>query len=65
MSKVLTSLPGGGRVGVSFSGGLDSSLAVVWRCERGAVRCTYTAKVGQYDAPEIDTVPDRTGQYVS
>src|SRR6476620_9500219 len=63
MSKVLTSLPAGERVGIAFSGGLDTSVAVAWMREKGAVPCTYTADLGQYDEPEIDTVPDRAGQY--
>ncbi len=63
MSKVLTSLPVGERVGIAFSGGLDTSVAVAWMRERGAVPCTYTADLGQYDEPEVETVPDRAGQY--
>ena len=59
MSKVLTSLPVGDRVGIAFSGGLDTSVAVAWMREKGAVPCTYTADIGQYDEPEIDTVPGR------
>ena len=63
VSKVLTSLPVGERVGIAFSGGLDTSVAVAWMREKGAVPCTYTADLGQYDEPEIDTVPERAGQY--
>jgi argininosuccinate synthase len=63
VSKVLTALPVGDRVGIAFSGGLDTSVAVAWMRERGAVPCTYTADLGQYDEPEIETVPDRAGQY--
>ncbi|WP_420111067.1 argininosuccinate synthase, partial [Pseudactinotalea sp.] len=63
MSKVLTSLPAGERIGIAFSGGLDTSVAVAWMREKGAVPCTYTADLGQYDEPEIDTVPDRAGEY--
>ncbi|CCH78413.1 argininosuccinate synthetase [Nostocoides japonicum T1-X7] len=63
MSKVLTSLPVGERVGIAFSGGLDTSVAVAWMREKGAVPCTYTADLGQYDEPEIDQVPDRAGDY--
>ncbi|KRE43334.1 argininosuccinate synthase [Knoellia sp. Soil729] len=63
MSKVLTSLPVGERVGIAFSGGLDTSVAVAWMREKGAVPCTYTADLGQYDEPEIDTVPERAGEY--
>ncbi len=63
MSKVLTSLPTGRRVGIAFSGGLDTSVAVAWMREKGAVPCTYTADIGQYDEPDIDGVPDRAFQY--
>ncbi len=51
MSKVLTSLPAGERVGIAFSGGLDTSVAVAWMRDKGAVPCTYTADIGQYDEP--------------
>src|SRR3954454_22207015 len=63
MSKVLTSLPVGERVGIAFSGGLDTSVAVAWMREKGAVPCTYTADLGQYDEPDIDSVPDRALAY--
>ncbi|WP_316668868.1 argininosuccinate synthase [uncultured Propionibacterium sp.] len=63
VSKVLTSLPVGERIGIAFSGGLDTSCAVAWMRERGAVPCTYTADIGQYDEPDIASVPGRAGQY--
>ena len=63
MSKVLTSLPKGERVGIAFSGGLDTSVAVAWMRDKGAVPCTYTAHIGQYDEPDIEGVPDRAMQY--
>ena len=63
MPKVLTKLPVGERVGLAFSGGLDTSVAVAWMRERGAVPCTYTADLGQYDEPDIDSVPGRAGAY--
>ena len=63
MSKVLTTLPAGERVGIAFSGGLDTSVAVAWMRENGAVPCTYTADIGQYDEPDIDSVPGRALQY--
>jgi argininosuccinate synthase len=63
VSKVLTSLPVGERVGIAFSGGLDTSVAVAWMREKGAHPCTYTADIGQYDEPEIDSVPGRAAQY--
>ena len=63
MSKVLTSLPVGQRVGIAFSGGLDTSVAVAWMRAKGAVPCTYTADIGQYDEPDIESVPDRAMEY--
>jgi argininosuccinate synthase len=63
VSKVLTSLPVGRRVGIAFSGGLDTSVAVAWMRAKGAVPCTYTADLGQYDEPDISGVPDRALEY--
>ncbi len=63
MSKVLASLPVGERVGIAFSGGLDTSVAVAWMRENGAVPYTYTADLGQADEPDIESVPDRAGLY--
>ena len=63
MSKVLASLPVGQRVGIAFSGGLDTSVAVAWMRAKGAIPCTYTADLGQYDEPDIDSVPGRAKEY--
>lgn len=63
MSKVLASLPVGERVGIAFSGGLDTSVAVAWMRANGAIPFTYTADLGQADEPDIESVPDRAGQY--
>ena len=63
MSKVLASLPVGEKVGIAFSGGLDTSVAVAWMRSKGAIPCTYTADLGQYDEPDIDSVPSRAGEY--
>src|SRR6202451_3170273 len=63
MTKVLASLPVGERVGIAFSGGLDTSVAVAWMREKGAVPYTYTADLGQYDEPDIASVPGRAGAY--
>ena len=63
MSKVLTSLPVGQRVGIAFSGGLDTSVAVAWMRDKGAIPYTYTADIGQYDEPDIASVPGRAGEY--
>ena len=63
MSKVLASLPVGERVGIAFSGGLDTSVAVAWMRDKGAIPYTYTADLGQYDEPDIASVPGRATQY--
>lgn len=63
MSKVLSALPVGERVGIAFSGGLDTSVAVAWMRSKGAVPCTYTADLGQYDEPDIASVPGRAVEY--
>jgi argininosuccinate synthase len=63
MSKVLMSLPAGERVGIAFSGGLDTSAAVAWMREHDAVPYAYTADLGQYDEPDLESVPGRALQY--
>ena len=63
MSKVLMKLPVGEKVGIAFSGGLDTSVAVAWMREKGAIPYTYTADIGQYDEPDIESVPGRAGAY--
>jgi argininosuccinate synthase len=63
MSKVLTSLPVGERVGIAFSGGLDTSAAVAWMREKGAHPYCYTADLGQQDEDDLPGVPGRAVQY--
>ena len=62
-AKVLSSLPVGERVGIAFSGGLDTSAAVAWMREKGALPYAYTANLGQPDEPDLDGVPGRAKQY--
>jgi len=63
MSKVLASLPVGEKVGIAFSGGLDTSVAVAWMREKGAIPFAYTANLGQYDEDDINSLPDRATEY--
>jgi argininosuccinate synthase len=63
VAKVLVSLPVGEAVGIAFSGGLDTSVAVAWMREGGAVPYAYTAHLGQYDEPDIEHVPGRALTY--
>lgn len=62
-ARVLTSLPVGENVGIAFSGGLDTSAAVAWMREKGAVPYAYTADLGQYDEPDLASVPQRALEY--
>ncbi|WP_100812588.1 argininosuccinate synthase [Microbacterium sp. BR1] len=63
MSKVLQSLPVGERVGIAFSGGLDTSVAVAWMRDKGAIPCTYTGDLGQPDEPDVEAIPGRALEY--
>ncbi|HZS23656.1 MAG TPA: argininosuccinate synthase [Gaiellaceae bacterium] len=60
---LLASLPVGERVGIAFSGGLDTCTAIAWMRERGAVPYAFTADLGQYDEPDIGAVPERALRY--
>src|SRR4051794_4617338 len=63
MGHVLNSLPVGERVGLAFSGGLDTTVAVAWMREKGAIPYAYTADLGQYDEPDLAGVPGRARSY--
>ena len=63
MTKVLASLPIGEKVGIAFSGGLDTSVAVAWMREKGAIPYAYTANLGQYDEDDVDSLPNRATVY--
>ena len=60
---ILAALPVGERVGIAFSGGLDTSCALAWMRERGAIPYAFTADLGQYDEPDIAAVPARARTY--
>ena len=50
-------------MGIAFSGGLDTSVAVAWMREKGAIPFAYTANLGQYDEEDIDSIPGRAQEY--
>ena len=60
---ILGSLPVGERIGFAFSGGLDTCCALAWMRERGATPYAFTADLGQYDEPDISSIPDKAKQY--
>ena len=61
--RILASLPVGERVGIAFSGGLDTCCALAWMREHGAIPYAFTADLGQYDEPDIGAVPERARRY--
>jgi argininosuccinate synthase len=63
MSTILQTLPAGQRVGIAFSGGLDTSAAVHWMRARGAVPCAYTADLGQPDETDVAAIPAKALAY--
>jgi argininosuccinate synthase len=63
MANILQSLPAGERVGIAFSGGLDTSAALHWMRAKGAIPHAYTANLGQPDEPDYDDIPRRALQY--
>jgi argininosuccinate synthase len=60
---ILGALPVGERVGIAFSGGLDTCCALAWMREKGAIPYAFTADLGQYDEPDISAVPDKARRY--
>ncbi|MCA8950188.1 MAG: argininosuccinate synthase [Myxococcota bacterium] len=63
MGHILQELPVGQKVGIAFSGGLDTSAALHWMRERGAIPYAYTANLGQPDEPDYDDIPRRAKAY--
>jgi argininosuccinate synthase len=63
MSVILESLPVGQKVGIAFSGGLDTSAALHWMKQKGAIPYAYTANLGQPDEVDYDAIPRAALQY--
>jgi argininosuccinate synthase len=63
MGHILQHLPAGEKVGIAFSGGLDTSAALHWMRANGAVPYAYTANLGQPDEPDYDEIPRKALQY--
>jgi argininosuccinate synthase len=62
-ATILQKLPAGERVGIAFSGGLDTSAAVHWMRKKGATPCAYTANLGQPDESDYDDIPRKAKAY--
>jgi argininosuccinate synthase len=63
MSVILESLPLGQKVGIAFSGGLDTSAALHWMKQKGALPYAYTANLGQPDEADYDEIPRKALEY--
>ncbi len=63
MSVILESLPLGQKVGIAFSGGLDTSAALHWMKRKGALPYAYTANLGQPDESDYDAIPRKAIEY--
>ena len=63
MSTILQSLPVGAKVGIAFSGGLDTSAALHWMRAKGAIPYAYTANLGQPDESNYDDIPRKAREY--
>ena len=63
MSTILKSLPKGEKVGIAFSGGLDTSAALLWMKQKGARTFAYTANLGQPDEADYDEIPRKALEF--
>src|SRR5215831_20434621 len=63
MTAILQSIPVGQKVGIAFSGGLDTSAALHWMKLKGAVPYAYTANLGQPDETDYDAIPKKALEY--
>ncbi|HWX03516.1 argininosuccinate synthase [Collimonas sp.] len=63
MSNILQSVPVNEKVGIAFSGGLDTSAALHWMRQKGAIPYAYTANLGQPDEPDYDAIPKKAKAY--
>lgn len=63
MSRIVLKLPIGKKVGIAFSGGLDTSAAIAWMRHKGAIPFAYTANLGQPDEDNYEDIPKRALEY--
>ena len=62
-NTILQHLPKGQKVGIAFSGGLDTSAALLWMRQKGAVPYAYTANLGQPDEDDYNAIPKKAMEY--
>ncbi|AFI86068.1 argininosuccinate synthase [Aggregatibacter actinomycetemcomitans] len=62
-NTILQHLPKSEKVGIAFSGGLDTSAALLWMRQKGAIPCAYTANLGQPDEDDYNAIPRKAKEY--
>ena len=62
-NTILQNIPAGQKVGIAFSGGLDTSAALLWMKQKGALPYAYTANLGQPDEADYDEIPKKAMEY--
>ncbi len=62
-NTILQNIPAGQKVGIAFSGGLDTSAALHWMKLKGALPYAYTANLGQPDESDYDEIPRKAMEY--
>ncbi|PID51317.1 MAG: argininosuccinate synthase [Pasteurellales bacterium] len=62
-NTILESIPSNKNVGIAFSGGLDTSAAILWMRQKGAVPYAYTANLGQPDEDDYNAIPKKAMEY--
>lgn len=62
-NTILQNIPAGQKVGIAFSGGLDTSAALLWMKQKGALPYAYTANLGQPDESDYDEIPRKAMEY--
>ncbi|MEO5966380.1 MAG: argininosuccinate synthase [Candidatus Limnocylindrales bacterium] len=63
MATILQHLPVGERVGIAFSGGLDTTAALHWMRTHGSIPYAYTAHLGQPDEDDYESIPRKATSY--
>jgi len=63
MTTILQTLPLNQKVGIAFSGGLDTSAALLWMRQKGSIPYAYTANLGQPDETDYEAIPRRAKEY--
>lgn len=62
-TTILENIPVNQKVGIAFSGGLDTSAAILWMRNKGSIPYAYTANLGQPDESDYEAIPKKALEY--